>query len=180
MADHGRTVKIIMQRQLSDADRGGDVVVHHRDDGYSCDWAANMPKQAKQEVLSPVNEIEVREALATYRQQVLIDRRVAAAVAKLEIEDALGQVVSHQRKELRAEVTKLPKLVLDDRRLARHELDRQRADHDRQRASMLAEIAQLRAKNAELELRLDGLTHEARRTTIEGKVIDMPSVRRGG
>ncbi len=67
--------------------------------------------------------------------------------------------------------TELRKLVADDRTLARHELNRQRADHDRMRASMLAEIQQLRAKNAELELRIDGLTHE---TTKAARIIDLP------
>ena len=94
----------------------------------------------------------------------------------------VATVIHEVRQQLRGEfsgsLAKLRKLVAEDRTLARHELNRQRADHDRQRASMLAEIEHQRAKIAALELRVEALTHEASKRTIDGRVIDLPA-RRG-
>jgi hypothetical protein len=147
--------------------RTADVeVVHrsHHDDDALLAWRRNMPKP--EPVLTAGKTAKmIAEQLAAYREIWL---------------EVQAQAIAHERKLHRDAVakvrTELRKLVLDDRTLARHELNRQRADHDRQRASMLAEIQQLRTKNAELELRLDSLQHETTKRAIDGRIIDLPAI----
>jgi hypothetical protein len=96
----------------------------HRDDGYSCDWAKTMPKKEPPPTIEEVRQ-EIADAVAEIRAEQ------PNALTAAEIEDALGQVVSHQRKYFGAEIAKL-----------RAEIGELRADLTIQKAHASGEIVE--------------------------------------
>jgi hypothetical protein len=152
--------RAILDQARETLHRVRDVRVEHRshDDDALQQWRAGMPTER------PTTLADIDRKIAEHREVWLEVHGRVIASERHRHRDALAAV----RKELR-------KAISDDRTLARHELNRQRADHDRMRASMLAETAQVRAKNAELELRLDGF--ETSKRAVDGsRVIDLPAL----
>jgi hypothetical protein len=83
----------------------------HRDDGFSCDWAATMPKQPEPEPASrTLTDTEIARMIASV--QADFDSKLAAALeARVSWEharqDAIGRALSEIRKQLREEIGQL-------------------------------------------------------------------------
>jgi hypothetical protein len=80
----------------------------HRDDGFSCDWAAGMPRKAEptptpQPHQPSVAEIEMQRSQDWTR---FVDSRIERAIAARDEfwRDVLAGLVSEVRKQLRAEI----------------------------------------------------------------------------
>lgn len=131
-------------REILDAacgtlDRIRVVQVEHRD--YSDDpltrCRAGMPKPEPPLTAGKIARM-IADALDGYHETRAVTPKVIATVVH-EVRVAL-------RKEFADDLAKLRKLIADDRRLARNDLNSQRAEFDRRLAAQLAESAQLWAK----------------------------------
>ncbi|MGO4506021.1 hypothetical protein AB4Z51_03305 [Bradyrhizobium sp. 2TAF36] len=77
----------------------------HRDDGFSCDWHAGMPKPAPE----PAARARTLTDAEASRWQSYIDGKISAALAEhTELHrEVLAAAIAHERKLHRAEVEKL-------------------------------------------------------------------------
>jgi RNA-binding protein YhbY len=151
-----------LAQSLETLERTATVRVERRDhdDDALTRWRAGMPKSAPTLTAAAVEE-KIAEAVAAHRAVWI---------------DVQARAIAHERQLHRNGVAKtraeLLKRIGEDRTLARHELDRQRADHDRRLASQREMIMELRATVAGLESRVATLTQKQ---AIEAKVIDLPN-----
>ncbi len=140
--------------------RVANIEVEHRDVSKPdplLEWRAGMAP-AEKTLTADATERKISDATEAQRELLI---------------DVMARGLASERKLHRSEIAKvraeLRKLVLGDRRLARNELNSQRA-------SLGSDLDRLRTRNAALEVRIDGLTTEAK-----GRIIDLPSVPlRGG
>ena len=90
------------------------ATVVHRDDGYSCDWAATMPRRSPApQPARTMTDTEIARMIADAMAEV--DSRIAAAFQSREwqnkaildaVGEALGKERERMRQELRAEIAK--------------------------------------------------------------------------
>src|SRR5258706_7073841 len=157
------SARAIFDKPRDTLERVRDVeVVQHRshDDDALTRWRAGMPKNPE----PAPTAADVVKMIEAYR---CLTTKAAA--------DVLHEI----RQQLRAEFAgslatlrkTLNKAVADDRTQARHDLNRQRADHDRRLSSAQARIEELQTTIAALELRMRGMGGDR-----GAEIIDLPAL----